>query len=568
MAEGQRGVDRRTFLAAAVGAVAAACSSSGDKAAPTTAGTTGPTTATTGPTGPTTAAASLTTTVAPTTVAPTTTLAPVVAAPSPTNGFAANPFELGVASGDPTSSAVILWTHVNTASSLADRPAWTVAWDVAHDEQFTQLAASGSATTVPAAATTLHVDANGLTPDTWYFYRFRSDTFVSTVGRTRTLPAADAAPAGLRFGFASCQDWQGGYYAAHRDVAASKLDLMVWLGDYIYEYGPDPAAVRQHTGGVCTTYADYAARYALYRSDPDLQAAHASCPWLVIWDDHEVENNYADATSEKAGTDPAAFRARRAQAYQAWWDFTPTRLTRPTGPDLKIYRDLAFGRLAHVFLLDGRQYRSNQACGAADQGINLAPPCEEWSQPDRTMLGTDQERWLLDGIGASSATWNVVGNQVVLSDARLNGVVLNYDQWDGYPVARQRLVQGIAATGKTNVVVVTGDIHLAAVADVTAGTIDAGAVSPGVAAPVATELVGTSISSGALLPPAVESQVSKFPALRYLNAHNRGWVLNEVTATEWRATYRVVADVTKADSAVTTDASFVVVPTKPGATRV
>ena len=568
MAEGQRGVDRRTFLAAAVGAVAAACSSSSDKTAPTTTGPSGPSGPTTATIGPTTTPASTTTSAPATTAASPSTLAPVLSATSPTNGFAANPFALGVASGDPTSSAVILWTHVTTGSSLADKPDWTVAWDVAHDEQFTRLAASGTAATLPAAATTVHVDAGGLAPDTWYFYRFRSDAFASTVGRTRTLPAADAAPTGLRFGFASCQDWQGGYYAAHRDVAASKLDLVVWLGDYIYEYGPDPAAVRPHTGGVCATYADYAARYALYRSDPDLQAAHASCPWLVIWDDHEVENNYADATSEKAGTDPGAFRARRAQAYQAWWDFTPTRLARPTGPDLKIYRDLTFGRLAHVFLLDGRQYRSNQACGAADQGINLAPPCEEWSQPDRTMLGADQERWLLDGIGASTATWNVVGNQVVLSDARLNGVVLNYDQWDGYPVARQRLVQGIAATGKTNVVVVTGDIHLAAVADVTPGTIDTGPVPAGGAAPVATELVGTSISSGALLPAAVEEQVSQFPALHYLNVRNRGWVLNEVTATEWRATYRVVADVTNADSAVTTDASFVVVPTTPGATRV
>jgi alkaline phosphatase D len=296
-----------------------------------------------------------------------------------------------------------------------------------------------------------------------------------------------------------------------------------------------------------------------------LQAAHASCPWLVIWDDHEVENNYADAASQVAGTPPAEFLDRRAQAYQAWWDFMPVRLARPTGPDLRIYRDLSFGTLAHVFLLDGRQYRSIQACGDADQGINLAPPCDEWSQPDRTMLGTEQEQWLLAGIGASATTWNVVGNQVVLSDARLNGVVLNYDMWDGYPAARKRLVDGIAATGKSNVVVVTGDIHLAAVADVTAGTLDAAAPATP-PTPVATELVGTSISSGALLPDAVESQVKQFPALKYLNVRKRGWVLNEVTAAGWKATYRVVDDVTKRDSAVTTDAEFVIVPTKPGAT--
>ena len=474
---------------------------------------------------------------------------------------ATDPFALGVASGDPTDSAVILWTRVTgpvASGSVA------LAWEVAADDTFAKIVASGTIDASPDAAHCVKVDATGLQAGSHYAYRFRAGTDTSPVGRTRTLPAAGAAVDAVRFGFASCQDWQAGFYAAHRDIATSNLDFVVWLGDYIYEYAAqvvDPAngVARAHSGGKLLTLEDYRGRYAQYRSDPALQASHASCPWLVIWDDHEVENNYANDVSEDPTTSKADFLARRALAYRAWWEHMPVRLPHPDGPSLKIYRDLAFGSLAHVFLLDGRQYRSDQACG--DVALSLAPPCPEVNDPDRTMLGTEQEAWLLAGIGASTTTWNIIANQVVLADATLNGAVLNFDMWDGYPAARKRLLDGIAATGKTNTVVVTGDIHLAAVAELTIKATD------GSKQAVATELVGTSISSAALLPEAIESAVTSFPDLRYLNVRKRGWTLNEVSSTDWTASYRIVDDVLKADSTVSTDAIFAIVPSHPGATR-
>lgn len=530
-------MDRRTFLIGSLtAAVAAACSSGGDDAAPPS--TTGASTSA--------SAATTSTTAAPTTVATT-------AAPTTTTAAApvTDPkvFPWGVASGDPLPDRVVLWTR------LADGRDPALRWEVATDANFGTVVASGTATAADADGRSAHVDATGLRPDTRYWFRFLSGE-ATAVGRTRTLPAADAKVDTLRFGFGSCQDWQGGFYAAHRDAVASDLDLFVWLGDYIYEYGALPGAPRQHTGSTCLTLDDYRQRYALYRSDPDLQAAHAAYPWVVVWDDHEVQNNYASAISEDAGVSEADFLARRTAAYQAWWEWMPTRLAKPTDASLRIYRELQFGTLARLFLLDGRQYRSDQACG--DAILSQAPPCAEWSDASRTMLGADQEAWLLDGIKASTTTWNVIGNQVVMGDARLNGAVLNYDQWDGYPAARERLLGGIAESGKRNVVVVTGDIHLSAVADL---LLAAGG------APVATELVGTSISSGALLPPGLDALIGVFPALKYLNGRQRGWVRNEVTASRWTAEYRVVEDASTADSAVRTDATFTIAPDTPGARK-
>ncbi len=534
---------RRAFLAASAASLLAACSSSSGTSSPTSV----PTTSGAGP------ASTSGSTVAPTTTtAPATTTTATTAA-APSAGLRVDPFTCGVASGDPLPDRVVLWTRADPAGAAEAVP---LAWEVATDDSFTAVVARGLATAGADDDFTVHVDAAGLSPGTPYRYRFRVDGY-EVRGTTRTSPAPGAPVDRLRFGFGSCQDFQNGFYAAHRDIAASSLDLFVWLGDYIYVYGPRAGAVRAHTGEVCTTLADYRARYALYRSDADLRAAHASCPWLVVWDDHEVENNYADAHSENAAVTADAFLSRRALAYRAWWEYMPTRLARPDGASLRIYRDVAWGSLAQVFLLDGRQYRSDQACG--DAILSTQPPCPEWSATDRTMLGADQEQWLLDGLKASSATWNVLGNQVVMGDARLNGAVLNYDQWDGYPVARQRLLQGIRDAGRRNVVVVTGDIHLSAVADV---RLDDGTTT------VATEFVGTSISSGALLPPSLEGFLGLFPALKYLNVQKRGWVRNTVTATKWTTEFRVVADVTVRDSALSTDATFTVAPGTPGAVRV
>jgi alkaline phosphatase D len=503
---------------------------------------------------PASSTAGLPTTVPPATTAPETTAAPTSTTVAKPVGE--NPFTLGVASGDPLPDKVILWTRLVVPVTT---PPVSVTWEIASDEGFAKDRQTGEIMALGEAGFSVHVDAERLQPNARYFYRFQANGYTSAVGTTRTLPAAGAEVDKLRFGFGSCQEYSEGFYNAHKDIASSGLDLFVWLGDYIYEYPvATGAGVRTVPGDKLRTLDDYRARYAHYRAEPNLQAAHASCPWVVTWDDHEVENNYATNASE-TGVSPEDFSKQRAMAYRAWWEFMPTRLAAPAGPDYKIYRDLIFGNLAHLFVLDGRQYRTDQACG--DAILKLEPPCDELIAPGRTMLGAEQESWLLNGLGTSSTTWNVVANQVVMADATLNGAVLNFDQWDGYPEARRQLLKGIESTGKTNTVIVTGDIHLAAVADVVLKEGDVKKV-------VATEFVGTSISSGALLPEGIEAAIAQFPDLRYLNVRKRGWCLNEVTPSKWTATFRIVDDATKSEGKVSTDAVFAVTPDKPGATRV
>jgi alkaline phosphatase D len=300
-----------------------------------------------------------------------------------------DPFRLGVASGEPTASSVILWTRLApdplaVGGGMPAEPV-PVAWQVMADEEgeeWEDVVADGTAVADPADAHALHVDVPGLEPGTWYRYRFVVDPWVSATGRTRTAPAAGATGP-LVVGQASCQDWQDGYYAAHRDLAAAGLDLLVFLGDYIYEAAAAPIGgeiVRSHDSPEPTTLDEYRARYALYKSDADLQAAHAACPWVLIWDDHEVDNNYA-ADADQDGGDPEAFRQRRAAAYRAWWEHQPVRLPAPDGPDLPIFRRLDLGDLATLLLVDGRQYRSDQACGAP--ALSLEPPCPEITAPGR-----------------------------------------------------------------------------------------------------------------------------------------------------------------------------------------
>jgi alkaline phosphatase D len=501
-------------------------------------------------------------TTAATTAAPTTTIAPTTTTPE----LPGNPFALGVASGDPLSDAVILWTRLapdplapGGGGGMAAQDV-EVTWEVAADEAFTDITASGTTLASASHAHAVHVDATGLEPFTPYFFRFRAGDHTSATGRTRTMPASGQEVPELQIGHASCQHYEQGLYAAHRDIAAADLDALVWLGDYIYEGRAHQAgqndAIRSHDGPEAVDLAGYRNRYALYKTDTDLQAAHASTPWFVIWDDHEVENNYAGDHSEDADVPEAEFRARRAAAYQAWWEHQAVRLPAPESADYQIYRSFSLGSLAELFLLDGRQYRSDQSCG--DQVLVLEPPCPETFAPGRTMLGDEQERWLLDGLAASPTTWNIVGNQTILSDLTLNGAILNYDQWDGYPEARQRLLYGIDQTGLTNVVTLTGDIHAA-------GVIDLVVEDENGSHPVGTELITSSVSSTTNLPVGAEAILAQFPAVHYADGTKRGWVRNVITAAGWKAEYRAVDDVTRADSPITSAATFRIDPTSSGA---
>ena len=512
--DGTPRLSRRTFLALGAAAVAAGCASDDGESAEATTAPPG-TNAGRGSTEPSTAAPPSTTTATTSTV-PATTVPPL----------ASNPFGAGVASGDPDATSVVLWTRLVGADLP---PEVTVTWELLDGDE---VVSSGTETASADQAHAVHalVDLDG--PRS---YRFRAGGFESQVGRT--APALDTAE--LRIASATCQHFETGFYAAHRDIAEWQPDLVLHLGDFIYEGASNPVGgdvVRSHEGPEPTDLDGYRARYAQYLGDPDLQAARAACPWLMVWDDHEVENNYAGLVPE--GGDDAGFATRRAQAYRAWWEHTPTRLAPPDGERrYEIYRGVEYGSLARISVLDGRQFRSDQACG--NPVLSTEPPCDETFEPDRTMLGADQEAWLLDRFATSAATWNVVGQQTVMTDVTLDGAVLNFDQWDGYPAARDRVLD--AAPG--NLVVVTGDIHLAGV-----GTLGGKGA----------EFVTTAISSTANVDPALEDLVRSLPNIVDAELVHRGYTRHTVTPERWTAEYRIVDDIASADSPVSTWRTFIV----------
>ncbi len=281
--------------------------------------------------------------------------------------FADYPFQLGVASGDPAPDGVVLWTRLApkplAGGGMPNEPV-EVAWQVADDEGFTKVAREGTTTATPDWGHTVHVEVDGLQPGRWYFYRFKAGSEVSPTGRTRTMPAIDATTPRLKFAFASCQHFETGYYTAYKHMREDDLDLVFHLGDYIYEGAARDDRVRKHVGGKINSLDDYRNRYAQYRSDHDLLAMHAAVPWIVTWDDHEVENNYAGPHPEDLKVSQEDFLKRRAQAYQAYYENMPLRRsTLPHGPDMPLYRRLPYGQLADFLVLDTRQYRTDQPCG-------------------------------------------------------------------------------------------------------------------------------------------------------------------------------------------------------------
>lgn len=548
------------FLAGSAAIVLGTCSSTSSDGAATT-----PPVSTEPPdTDPATTTPSTDATMPPTlTDAPTT--EPMVTAvaspetPSPP-GLTTDPFTLGVASGDPDTTSVILWTRLAPdplrGGGMPDEDV-LVAWELAASDTFATLLAAGTATATTDHAHSVHVTATppaGADADAELFYRFRVGDFTSPVGRTRIAPTSAVASAS--FVSASCQNYEDGFYTAHRDIADQQLDFVVWLGDYIYEGASQEigaaGAVRSHGTPEPKDLAGYRDRYALYKLDEHLRAAHQSCPWFVIWDDHEVENNYA-ATTPQDPAETDGFVARRQAAYQAWWEHQPVRLDPPAAAgEYRIYRAIQWGDLIGMSLLDTRQYRTDQACG--DITFSLDPPCAETFDDDRTLTGTEQEQWLFDTIGKQGTVWNVIGQQVVMADISLNGAILNYDQWDGYPKNRERILRHLADNAVPNAIVLSGDIHLAGVAVLRAGAAIGGADGT----PVAVEFVDTSISSGGLVPPETADLVKSFKEIVDVELAHRGYTMHTVTPSTWTATYRIVEDALIADSTVSTYGRFIV----------
>jgi alkaline phosphatase D len=480
-----------------------------------------------------------------------------------------NPFALGVASGDPSANGVVLWTRlVPTEPGQASTPL-TVHWELADDEGFQRIVQRGQATALPGLGHSVHVELAGLAPGRWYHYRFMHGDAVSATGSTRTAPAADALPERLRVAFASCQRWEHGHYAAWRHVRADAPDLVLFLGDYIYEYASprdSTGLARVHGLRLATTLADYRDRYALHRSDPALQAAHAACPWLVTWDDHEVQNDYAGTTGKG---DPTAFLAQRSAAWQAFYENMPLRAASLVQRDttaLHLYRSVRWGRLAQLHMLDARQYRSVQACRTASaSGAGAVRPrdCAELAEPTRSFLGTAQEQWLDAGLAADAkdgrTRWSVVAQQTLFSPRHYPAGVVSTDSWDGYPAARARLLQSVAQHAPRNTVLLGGDIHQNYVCRVLAD-----AARPD-APVIASEFCGTSISSrSGTTQEKVDAVVRNSPHVLLARCEQRGYGLADITPARWTTTLRVLDDPLREDSGARTLARFVVEDKRAG----
>lgn len=490
------------------------------------------------------------------------------------------PFSLGVASGSPLPDSVILWTRIlsDPLNAAATAPvAMTVRWEVADDEGFRRILAKGRAAAVPELAHSVHVDVKGLAPGRPYWFRFMLGDAVSPVGRTRTAPAPDSMPGLLRVAVASCQHWEFGSYAAHRHIAAAAPDLVAFLGDYIYEWGPyqlqHPArAVRSNES---FTLEDYRKRYAQYKSDPDLQAAHHAAPWIVTWDDHEVGNDYAGLRDERLAAD---FARRRAAAYQAFYEHMPLRLPqlrRDGFGAVPLFQRYDWGRLARFHVLDNRQYRSPQACAKSSTrgGSNavFARGCEALRDPRRTMLGGAQEAWLEAGLASSRAKWNILAQQTLMAQSSSVPVPTPgdgrfwTDGWDGYPAARRRLLDSILKQGVHNPLVLGGDVH----------TFYAAALRPDFSRPVskqnpvmATEFVGTSVTSSSRPQARTLAQMKNNPHILYGRSDKRGFMLLEVTPKATVTRFLGLDDVRNAQSGLGELAVFRVADGVVGAERI
>ncbi len=520
-------VDRRKFLGlAATGAAAVAlgaCTSKDSSSTPApapAASSTAPESSRSTDRGTTSDQPSTSTS---TTSSPVVTTRPAIAPPPPGR----SPFGLGVASGDPDDRSVVLWTRLvdGAAGNGVSDEAVNVGWEISTEPDMSRIVDSGSTDTGPHIGHSVHVEVGNLAPRTVHYFRFTALGEQSPVGRTVTLPSPDSR-APLRLVVASCQNYEDGLFTAWRRAVDDGPDLVVFLGDYIYVRDAAGSPVRTHGTPAPRTLEEYRRRYALYTADPDLQAARGSLPWVTVWDDNEVSSDYAGAE----GIDD-----RTLAAYRAWWEHTPTRSPVPTAEGITIYRRFALGDLADLWILDGRQYRDGGVCDPV-VGLPGVSACPEMEAEARTMLGAAQENWLEAGLADSTAPWQIVAQQTVVSDMSVsvgNTTVVNDDQWDGFPAARRRLLKALATS--PGPVVLSGDIHAAMTARLELdGT------------PVAPEFVTPSISS-ALSDVAnlgLQFAASAHPAISDIDTSDHGYLLVDITERELVVTRRFVDSLT------------------------
>jgi alkaline phosphatase D len=480
--------------------------------------------------------------------------------------LAPDPFGLGIASGRPLPNSVVLWTRL-MAADPADRldGAIAVGWSIAEDERMQKVVGSGQAAAEPRWGHSVHVDVGDLKPNRPYWYRFTVQGRASPIGRTRTAPDATERLATARFSFASCQMYEQGFYSAQRAIAEEELNAVMFVGDYIYEVSWGRDHVRHHEAGRPTTLEAYRNRYALYKSDRDLQAAHAAHPWIVTWDDHEVVNDYANDESP-TDRDPKPFLPIRAAAYQAFWEHMPlSNKVKPAGPSFRLHDRYRFGDLAEIFVIDDRQYRSRNACSPQSLDDRYLVDCAERLDPARTMLGAEQEAWFADGMKRAGTRWNLIAQQTLMAEldsgaiGRRDGKHRYWaDGWDGYPVARQKLLEAVAASPVRDTLVLGGDVHSFWATDLKH---DYGAAN---APTVATEFVGGSITSQTPPDAATQELVRRNPHIRYGRGGVNGYGVVALEPGQATISFRTVKSVKQQNSPVDTHARFVVEAGQPG----
>lgn len=492
---------------------------------------------------------------------------PVSAARWPAD--AGDPFTLGVASGMPRPESVVIWTRLapqpQAPGGGLPRQPFAVRWELAEDERFATGVRRGEFLARPERGHAVHVEVGGLASGRRYFYRFIAGQAVSPVGRTRTAPADDEPVRRLRLALASCQHYEQGWYAAHAEIAERDIDFVLFVGDYIYESSTSSGRrVRPHEGPVPRELDAYRARHATYKLDADLRAAHAAHPWVLTWDDHELENDYAGEASP-SGLDAAAFLRRRAAAYQAYFEHLPVSpAMAPRGAAMRIHDHYRWGRLAELWTLDVRQFRSVQACGDGKPGGRVLSGCDELADPARTMLGAAQERWLAQGLAASQRPWKLIAQATQMSSSAIAtpiGRRLYSDGWDGYPLARDRLLDAVAAAGGGNTLVLGGDVHRHVAAQLRQRVDDPR--SPVVAA----EFVCSSVTSRGLAEPLMAAIRSSNPDLLHARSDERGYAWIELTPQGAQCDFRATAHPAQPGAALHSQARFVVEAGRPGVAR-
>lgn len=474
---------------------------------------------------------------------------PTLAAASPT-AAAPDPFQLGVGSGDPRPDGMVLWTRLAAAPLDANGGMGTrnvrVDWEIATDANFATVVQTGFETAIPAEGHSVHAEPRGLAPGAWYFYRFKADGHISPVGRTRTAPALGTTPASLKFAFASCQHFEEGWYHAHRYIAQDNPDVVLFLGDYMYEaQSGQPTRVRQYVAldNIVNTLSEYRIRYAQHHIDPDLKAAHAAAPWLVVFDDHEVKNNWWGVSS-------AIPETQRREAFQAFWENMPLpKAMKPTSAAIKLYRRVDWGTLARFHMMDTRQYRNQQAS---------ANNCAQVNSTTRTLTGPTQEQWLLDGLTARSSGWDFLGQQVFFAyrdyDGNPSTCDGSTDSWDGYRANRARITQGWIDRKVRNPIVLTGDVHTHWANDLRLN--QAGPI-------VGTELVTSSVTSMGSNNPAGSTNN---PGVNFIGNH-RGYVRVTVNAQQLTAEFTRLSSILERDPAkisLSVSRRYVVQDGRPG----